>query len=306
MRKQRKDLQQTPVEVKGRAAASSRKANARGKETGVPQKAKTKKAAGKDRYLITALARGLSVLSAFKPGDDSLTNLELARRTGLAKATVTRLTHTLRYLGYLSNCSETGRFRLHPHVLSLGYPVLANLDIRQMARPAMQELADYSGGTVSLGARDMLHIIFVERVRNRSVVTLPLDVGSCIPIATTSSGRAYIAAISEGERAQLLSEIKAADPQNWPRLKRGIDAACEEYSKFGYCSTIGDWEPNVNAVGVPLRLPDGQVLAFTCGGPASRIQFDMIPDLGGRLRQLAEGLQMVRPSSPASFVAGRR
>ncbi|OJW65754.1 MAG: hypothetical protein BGO65_13315 [Afipia sp. 64-13] len=255
--------------------------------------------------MITALARGLSVLSAFKPGDDSLTNLELARRTGLAKATVTRLTHTLRYLGYLSSCSETGRFRLHPHVLSLGYPVLANLGIRQMARPAMQELADYSGGTVSLGARDMLHIIFVERVRNRSVVTLPLDVGSCIPIATTSSGRAYIAAISESERAQLLSDIKAAYPQNWPRLKRGIEAACEEYTKFGYCSTIGDWEPNINAVGVPLRLPNGQVLAFTCGGPSSRIQPGMIPDLGDRLRQLAAGVQMVHLSGSNALVADR-
>ncbi|WP_210161928.1 IclR family transcriptional regulator [Afipia felis] len=305
MRKERKDLQRAPVEVKGRSPAASRKANAHVKEPRAPQKAKTKKSAGEDRYLITALARGLSVLSAFKPGDDTLTNLELARRTGLAKATVTRLTHTLRYLGYLSNCSETGRFRLHPHVLSLGYPVLANLGIRQMARPAMQELADYSGGTVSLGARDMLHIIFVERVRNRSVVTLPLDVGSCIPIATTSSGRAYIAAISESERAQLLSEIKAAYPQNWPRLKRGIEAACEEYNKFGYCSTIGDWEPNINAVGVPLRLPDGQVLAFTCGGPSSRIQPGMIQDLGDRLKQLAEGVQMVHLSSPASFVAGR-
>lgn len=297
-------MQRASVEVKSRAAAASRKANARGKETGVPQKAKTKKSTGEDRYLITALARGLSVLSAFKPGDETLTNLELARRTGLAKATVTRLTHTLRYLGYLSSCSETGRFRLHPHVLSLGYPVLANLGIRQMARPAMQELADYSGGTVSLGARDTLHIIFVERVRNRSVVTLPLDVGSCIPIATTSSGRAYIAAISEGERTQLLAEIKAAYPQNWPRLKRGIEAACEEYSRLGYCSTIGDWEPNINAVGVPLRLPDGQVLAFTCGGPSSRIQASMIPDLGERLRQLAEGMQIIHSSS-APFVAGR-
>lgn len=303
MRKQRNDLKQAPVEAKGRLSSAPRKASARAKDV-APQKATTKKA-GEDRYLITALARGLSVLSAFKPGDDTLTNLELARRTGLAKATVTRLTHTLRYLGYLSSCNETGRFRLHPHVLSLGYPVLANLGIRQMARPAMQELADYSGGTVSLGARDMLHIIFVERVRNRSVVTLPLDVGSCIPIATTSSGRAYIAALSEGKRSQLLEEIKAAYPKDWPRLKRGIEAAREEYNKFGYCSTIGDWEPNVNAVGVPLRLPDGQVLAFTCGGPSSRIQPDMIPDLGERLKQLAEGVQIVHHSNPSSLAAGR-
>lgn len=247
---------------------------------------------GEDRYFITALARGLEVLGAFRSGDDALTNAEISRRTKLAKATVTRLTHTLRSLGYLSSCAETGRFRLHPHVLSLGYPVLANLGVRQVARPLMQELADYCGGTVSIGVRDVQHMIFVERVRNRSVNTLPLDVGSCIPIATTSCGRAYIAGISEAERRDLLADIEASNPQDWPRLSAGIEAARADYRRKGYCMSAGDWEANVNAVGVPLRLPSGQVLSITCGGPASRIRPDMIEDLGGRLRHLAEAVEM--------------
>ncbi|HQS09328.1 MAG: hypothetical protein B7Y12_06695 [Rhizobiales bacterium 24-66-13] len=245
-----------------------------------------------DRYFITALARGLDVLGAFRSGDDALTNAELSRRTKLPKATVTRLTHTLRSLGYLSNCAETGRFRLHPHILSLGYPVLVNLGVRQVARPLMQELADYCGGTVSIGARDVQHMIFVERVRNRSVMTLPLDVGSCIPIATTSCGRAYIAAISEAERRDLLADIAACHPDDWPRLSSGIEAARADYKRKGYCQSIGDWESNVNAVGVPLRAAGGQVLSITCGGPASRIRPDMIEDLGARLRHLAQAVEM--------------
>lgn len=253
-----------------------------------------------DRYFITALARGLQVLSAFRPGEDALTNAEISRRTKLAKATVTRLTYTLRSLGYLSSCAETGRFRLHPHVLSLGYPVLVNLGIRQAARPLMQELADHCGGTVSIGARDVLHMIFVERVRNRSVVTLPLDVGSCLPIATTSCGRAYIAAIADPERATLLADIEAANPEDWPRVKAGIDQALVDYKRKGYCTSFGDWESNVNAVAVPMRLPNGQVLSITCGGPSSRIRPDMIADLGARLRHLTEAVEMaVRLGAPA-------
>lgn len=245
-----------------------------------------------DRYFITALARGLEVLSAFRSGEDALTNAELSRRTGLPKATVTRVTYTLRKLGYLSSCAETGRYRLHPHVLTLGYPVLVNLGVRQVARPLMQELADHCGGTVSIGARDMQHMIFVERVRNRSVVTLPLDVGSCLPIATSSCGRAYIAAIPDAERRALLADIAAANPQDWPRLSAGIEAARADYKRKGYCVSLGDWEENVNAVGAPLRLPSGQVLSITCGGPASRIRPDMLDDLGARLKHLAGAVEM--------------
>jgi hypothetical protein len=53
----------------------------------------------KDRLFVTALARGLQVLAAFRPGESALSNLEIAKRTGLPKSTVSRLTYTLTTLG---------------------------------------------------------------------------------------------------------------------------------------------------------------------------------------------------------------
>ena len=58
---------------------------------------------GKDRNFVTALARGLEVLRCFRPNEIELTNAEFAERTGLAKATISRLTHTLCELDYLSS-----------------------------------------------------------------------------------------------------------------------------------------------------------------------------------------------------------
>ena len=43
-----------------------------------------------DRYFITALARGLEVLSCFRSADKELTNQQIAERCGLPKSTVTR------------------------------------------------------------------------------------------------------------------------------------------------------------------------------------------------------------------------
>jgi hypothetical protein len=52
-----------------------------------------------DRHFVTALARGLEVLACFRHGDRMLGNQELSKRCGLAKSTVSRLTHTLTRLG---------------------------------------------------------------------------------------------------------------------------------------------------------------------------------------------------------------
>ena len=105
-----------------------------------------------DRQFVTALARGLSVMRAFQPGDGILGNGDIAERTGLPKPTVSRLTHTLTRLGYLVHAERLGKYRLGPGVLSLGYSLLANMDIRKIARPYMQELANASGLGIALGA----------------------------------------------------------------------------------------------------------------------------------------------------------
>ncbi len=102
-----------------------------------------------DRQFVSALARGLKVMSVFGAEDQVLSNNEISHRTGLPKPTISRLTYTLCKLGYLSQDSA-GRYRLDPHVLTLGFPVLARLSVREIARPMMQALAEQYGVTVSL------------------------------------------------------------------------------------------------------------------------------------------------------------
>ncbi|MAH84537.1 MAG: hypothetical protein CBB68_09430 [Rhodospirillaceae bacterium TMED8] len=98
--------------------------------------------ATKSRQCVRSLARGPEVLKVFDANDRGLSNAEIANRTAFPKPTVSRLTFTLLALGYLHLDAETGRYSLHPHILSLGYPVLSPLSIREVARPMMQEMAD--------------------------------------------------------------------------------------------------------------------------------------------------------------------
>ena len=66
--------------------------------------------AGKDRNFVTALARGLEILECFKFEDRYLGNREIVEKTGLPKATVSRLTHTLTELGYLRYSERLGKY----------------------------------------------------------------------------------------------------------------------------------------------------------------------------------------------------
>lgn len=108
-----------------------------------------------DRQFSISLSRGLQLLRAFGPGDAVLGNRELCERTGLPKATVSRLAYTLMMLGYLSRSADH-RYTLGAGVLSLGYPMLAGMRIRQIARPWLERLARETGCTVNLGMRDRL------------------------------------------------------------------------------------------------------------------------------------------------------
>ena len=247
--------------------------------------------AGKDRAFVNGLARGLRVLASFSPEHNRMSLGDLAKATGLPKSTIARLVHTLVETGYIYVCPDSGRYSLHPKVLTLGYPVMASMDKRLVALPMMQELADYSRGTVSLGIRDGLSMILIERSRDRTVRALPLDIGSRIPMETTSMGHAYFAAADTVEQAAILEQFKTHDPARFKDVERTLRAAEKEYADKGYCTAVGIWEDDVNAVGVAVTLSNDVLAAFNCGGPSSRITEDSLPDLGVRLADLAQHFQ---------------
>lgn len=245
-----------------------------------------------DRKFVTALARGLDVLSAFKPTDGLLGNQEIATRTGLPKPTVSRLTYTLTKLGYLTHVERFGKYQLAAGAISIGYAALANMGIRNVARPLMQKLADDLTASVALGAHDRHSVLYVEYCTSSSPVALRLEVGSRIPMATTSAGRALLAVLPERVRAGILDELKRTQPSDWPQIKTSLARAERELADHGFSVSAGDWYPDVNAVAVPLVMADGSgAFAFNCGAPAFRLSRERLLSEAGP--QLVETVRKV-------------
>jgi len=251
-----------------RAAAEPAAAPRRGRRARDPAPKDEAEASG-DRQFVVALARGLEVLGAFRPGDRALGNQEIAERTRLPKPTVSRLTHTLTELGYLTYSARLSNYELGPCALALGYAAFSNLDVRRIARPMMQELANHANLNVGLGLRDRLMMLHVETCEGQGLVGLRLFPGSRMPIATTAMGQAYLSAVPEGERAAILDEVRRQHGDEWPAIRRGIERARAEIETRGFCLSIGDWHKDINGAGAVVRMPDGRgVYALSLGGPA--------------------------------------
>ncbi|MBB6011377.1 DNA-binding IclR family transcriptional regulator [Aquamicrobium lusatiense] len=242
-----------------------------------------------DRQFVTALQRGLDILRCFRPTDGALGNQELAQRCGLPNSTVSRLTYTLSKLGYLVYLEDIGKYRVGVPVLGLGYACLSGLKVREVAQPYLDELAQHAGNglLVAMGGRDQFSMIYVACARSEGIVSLQLNVGSRISLARSSMGRAYLAAAAPQEREAILRGIEArTDKERWPQLQSEILRAIEEINTRGFCLNSGEWQADVNSVGVPLPPlhGSGPILALNCGGPAYLLPRERLEnDIGPRM-----------------------
>jgi DNA-binding IclR family transcriptional regulator len=252
------------------------------------------RASREHRQFVTALGRGLDILRCFSRKDRELGNTEIAARTRLPKATVSRLTFTLMQMGYLTYSPDTGHYALSVGVLAFSNAYLGTLDVRNVARPLMQQLADTLPATVSLGAPDpsSLHMVFLEICQGASqMFRISMEVGSRVPHGWTAMGRAYLAALSPADREERLELYRKDTPRaQWNEIKEGIDRAVRDYERHGFCLSVGEWNKDVWAVGAPMISREGgRILALNCSGPLFDItRQQIIQDVGPRLLQLRD------------------
>lgn len=247
-----------------------------------------------DSQFVGSVARALSVLDAFRAGDGPLGNAELAERTKLTKPTVSRLAYTLARCGYLSFNPRYREYQLGPRLIALGHAAVATTDVREIARPLMQDLARHATFNVGLGMRDQHQMIYTDACEGDALVGLRLYAGSRIPIMTSAMGRAYLAGLDGADREALLAELKPSHgTSEWAAQCKALDKAIQEVEKKGFCVSAGDWHKDIHGVAAPIRSGDGKtVYAINLGGPAYLLPESRLRgELGKRIAQAAQEIE---------------
>lgn len=240
-----------------------------------------------DRRFVSALARGLDVLRCFSASREWLPNKEIARLTGLPKTTISRLTFTLTALGYLRYSSERELYALDLPVLGLGHRALAHFEVGRIAAPFMQELADRAMAAVSLGVRHSEVVIYVAHCRSSAPLTVGLDIGARLPLATSIIGRAILCGMAEDARQAALAALGAEHKHDLGQIKN----ARAEFSRYGF--VMSDEKDDVGVVAVPLQIDGSRdLLGLNCGGPAASLTRDrLLREIGPQLRDTAERIK---------------
>jgi DNA-binding IclR family transcriptional regulator len=245
---------------------------------------------------VSALERGISVLRCFSQENPVLGFSDIAKMTGIPRPTVNRLVATLAATGMLKPALAADRFTLGPAVISLARVFLVSLDVRAVARPKMMAMAEELGASVYLAVRDGMEMVLIEACRPYSSILSPrLDVGSRAPIPTSALGRAYLSALDETRRTQLIDSLRLLRGPEWDRIGPGMQRAVDESQRLGYSLSLGDFHHEINSVSVPLVGPGDEVMALNCGGAAfmfteQRLREDFAPRLMAIARDIAHDI----------------
>ncbi|MDQ2735462.1 MAG: IclR family transcriptional regulator [Pseudomonadota bacterium] len=253
-----------------------------------------------DPRFNNALARGLAILRAFEVDRRLLGNRELAEICGLARPTVSRLTHTLTQLGYLRYREDVGQYELAAGVVGLAYPYLASQQVPPVARPLMVDLALQTGTNVGLGVQEDLSVLYLEYALGEANPNRLQRAGFRIPLARTAMGRACIAGMRPERRERLFEHMKSYYKREWPALRVQLDAAVSQVQIDGYCIAAGSFNAATHSVAVPfVNGSDETILAFNSQGHAQRQTLTVMARNGRRLiemtREIRRRLANVQP-----------
>lgn len=217
-------------------------------------------AARSDSQHVQSLARGLAVIESFDVAHAEMTLSDVARRTGLTRATARRFLLTLVDLGYVR--TDGRLFSLTPQVLRLGHAFLSSMGLPEIAQPHLEALSAELGESVSVAVLDGQDIVYVARVATRRIMTVGISVGTRFPAYATSMGRVLLAHLDDAALTAYFASAQLS--RLTPRTLHDEGALRAELARIrqqGYSLVDQELEPGLRSLAVPVVGASGEVVA---------------------------------------------
>jgi IclR family pca regulon transcriptional regulator len=232
------------------------------------------------RYLqnidrMGGFAKGLAVIEAFGNGRDSLTIAEVARYSGLDRASARRCLLTLVEAKY---AQTNGRyFELTPHILRLGHSYLS-APLPRLIQPTLDRLADEIRESCSAGVLDAHEVVYICRSAHHRIIGPGLHPGSRLPAFCSSQGRVLLAALQPDQAKRLLtkSERPSITPYTMTKVPE-LMAELEKVRAEGYSVIDQEIAVGSRSIAVPILNLSGQTIAaMTVGVHMVRADIDRL------------------------------
>jgi DNA-binding IclR family transcriptional regulator len=200
---------------------------------------------------------------------------ELARRSGVPKATVHRLCAELVAWGVVERAGDA--FRLGPKLFELGARVPGRRQLREAALPFVEDLFVATGLTVHLAVLDGLDVVYVERLTGRRFEPVPSSVADRLPLHCTATGKCLLAF---GPPALLAEVVAGGLPARTDRSITDGAALADELARVrrdGTATEVGEVSAGHVSVGAPIfELGEGVAGALSITGEEGAVDLDAV------------------------------
>jgi DNA-binding IclR family transcriptional regulator len=257
--------------------------------------------------VIQVVSRAFDVLRCFEGHEARLGNLEISNRCGLPRSTVSRLTHTLTRMGQLVYLPHDQKYRIGPSAVAMSTSMMSGLQLRNLIRLRLQEVAERFPGTVGFVIPDRFDLVYLEFARAANALGLHSSTGSRIAMASTAAGHAYTAALDVEVGDALLAEMEREVPEDAKLLRPRIEDNRRFLREHGYVASCGLWSPHINGVAVPLWSPQYQTFVVVTIGLLAAM-FDeqrMHEQVAPRLKELSGAIAGMLQNAESDVFSSR-
>lgn len=240
---------------------------------------------------IQSIRRAAAILRSFTNTDSELGVTTLSRQFGLHKSTVSRLLSTLQQEGFVEKNPETGRYRLGMTLVTLAGIVLERLDVREVARPYLNDLARRTQETVNITVLSDNECMNIGGAASPRPIQYIGRMGRRTPLHCTSAGKLLLAYLPPEERQRLI-------PGQLPRYtgKTIVDReilvqVLEQIRQQGYAISHEEHQEGLSAVAAPIFDHTGRVVAaVVVSGPTYRIGANEVEAIVGAIQKTARDI----------------
>jgi DNA-binding IclR family transcriptional regulator len=229
---------------------------------------------------VVAVRRAMKVLAAFGMEDTTLSLADLSRRTGFHRSTVLRLARTLAADSYLVQ-KEDGAWRLGRAAGWLGACYQATFDVHEIIEPVLRELAHSMGESASFSIREGDQRTCIVRVEGPKAVRHHVRIGAALPLTVGGPGLVILA-------------FSGAAGEPYERIR-----------KDGFRISLGERDPEVSSISVPVFAVNWKILGALCiSGPSARLSGSILQGFAPAAVEAAKRLSYaIAGSSPRTPIA---
>lgn len=221
------------------------------------------KKAERKTTVVPALEKALDIIEYIAHKGTYMTAKTIANNLGIPPATTYRTINYLCSRGYLQeDVQAEGRYYLGTQLLHLANLMSHQMDLVQIAKPIMQELASKTGQTAQLGILQDDHVIYVDQVLPITPVNIIAALRTPIPLNLSASGKVLAASLDASLQDAILQRVSF--PQQTPNSISQIDEfkrELESVRENGYALDNEEYARGIGCTAAPIYNHRGQVVA---------------------------------------------